>query len=84
MLSGCWRLEFLFAPTFQYHHLTEMHGPIFNFIYLFWLSWVFVTEWSFSSCGEQVSHRSGFFCYRAWALGHPTHVPIPASMALSR
>ena len=38
------------------------------FIY-FWLCWVFVALWSFSSCGAQASHCGGLSYCRAWALG---------------
>ena len=43
-----------------------------NFIYLFiqfWLYWVFIATWAFSSCSEQASHCSGF-SLRTQALGH--------------
>ena len=51
----------------------------FNFIFIhFWLCWVFVTVWLFSSCGQRgllstcsvrASHYGGFSCCRAQALG---------------
>ena len=33
----------------------------------FWLQWVFIAAWAFSSCGVRVAHSSGFSC-RARAL----------------
>ena len=48
------------------------------FIYLFWLCWVFIASWLFSSCvewgllsscGVWVSHCGGFSCCGAGALG---------------
>ena len=50
-----------------------------NFIYLFWLCWVFFASWLFSSCGESgllsscsvwASHCAGFSCCGAGALGY--------------
>ena len=37
----------------------------------FWLCWVFVAVWAFSSCGELglLSSCGGCSCCRAWALG---------------
>ena len=54
------------------------NSPFLKVILFVWLCWVFVAARTFSSCGEQglyssyrgrVSHRSGFSCSRAGALG---------------
>ena len=49
------------------------------YLLIFWLFWVFITAWDFSSCSEQgllsscnawASHSGGFSCCGAQALGH--------------
>ena len=48
-------------------------------LYLFWLCWVFIAVWAFSSygewgllssCGAQVSLWGGFSCFKAQVLEH--------------
>ena len=39
-------------------------------LYLFWLCWVSVAVCKLSLVVVSASHRGGFSCGRAWALGH--------------
>ena len=42
---------------------------LINLFIYFWLRWVFVAARGLSRCGEWVSHRGGFSCCGAQALG---------------
>ena len=64
-------------PLLALHDYVPGHSVWFSFpflkkfIYLsinFWLPRIFIAAWTFSNCGEQASHCSGFSCCRAWAL----------------
>ena len=62
-----WPLHFSLASAVCFY--------IFVYLLNFWLCWVFVVTWLFSSCGKQGllsgchAHCDGFSCGRALALG---------------
>ena len=65
-------------PAFWHLKESVLGKKVFFFFFLiFWLDWVLVAVQAFpllrregvlSSRGPRASHRSGFFCCRAWAL----------------
>ena len=72
-------LSLLYGPI-----LLSVLGLLKIFIY-FWLCWVFIAKWAFSSCSEQgllssgnvqASHCGGFSCCEAHALGTWTSVVV--------
>ena len=59
-------------------YISQRIYQFFKLIFYFWLCWVFIATWVFSSCGVQgllsscstwAPHCSGFSCCRIWALG---------------